>query len=863
MSAYKYSGYTLLKPILTLEDHEMVNQENSPFILLGTILLNLTCKSTQHNTEEFIKEDGVTIIYNLLTKCLVNEDISENSTTFQVVQSCVHTISDLSLSDKGITAMLNYPNLFSELSRYCRFTHIPSIVKYSLTAIARLSRNEKCQEMLISGYNCVLWSIIPLLFRYDSTQVKDEDKNENDEELTNNIQLAANEVAELATYTLSRLSGYLPGKLSTPIHPLIRNIVRNIFTASISDLLQNEDAKDFLEIITFKIETPYMIWNKTMMEQLLNRVSEVDRAQLEVGKSDISILNDFRYSSLEKELYIGSVYIRVYINTPSFKISKEEKFCVALLDYIEEQKVNEENELYRTKYRNQVRDTIKSLILILKQNKELSVFISKRYTLLFSFLLPDSQGLFNPEDELRDIVLVLISLSIDHQSCLAVFLNEQLTPILLHLILSNVPSSLAALQIILPLLEKSDVIRVVIDYSGHLLFLCLLMSSDENNSRNMRSTAALCLSRILNDNVEGHKMMLFVRRFLPQILAFGIKEQPDLAIKKIEINHETPEIIWTDNMRIVLRTNLSELLHQLDQSFKLKLRYDFPEKYKISYEELKNEINVGGVYLRLFLKDPKYTLRAPKIFIESSLKLLCDEGKKEIKRASGGMPEEDEIKYDIEKDATQVDELKDKLFNVLASCLVCAIRTNVSLIDHVAYLGYISKLVGLLQKSAEVFPHGDLTDAIIRILRECSRSKMCVDKFEETEILAAVKMTLEPLGPEAGTTLEAISLLLDNKSSLLVEKALEDDYIDLLMNCLDNPMKEVIDVATAKVMCVNILKRLSKDKIHGKVVQEKLDEYDKWSEYKHQKHDLFISKNPKSDHYLRKANDTLAIEDKK
>ena len=51
-----------------------------------------------------------------------------------------------------------------------------------------------------------------------------------------------------------------------------------------------------------------------------------------------------------------------------------------------------------------------------------------------------------------------------------------------------------------------------------------------------------------------------------------------------------------------------------------KLEWAPPEDYRIQFEGLSSELYVGGVYVRLFLKNPGFPLREPKVFLEGLLK---------------------------------------------------------------------------------------------------------------------------------------------------------------------------------------------------------------------------------------------------
>lgn len=47
--------------------------------------------------------------------------------------------------------------------------------------------------------------------------------------------------------------------------------------------------------------------------------------------------------------------------------------------------------------------------------------------------------------------------------------------------------------------------------------------------------------------------------------------------------------------------------------------FSLPPAYSFTYPRLAGELYVGGVYVRLFLKTPKYAIRNPKRFVEGLL----------------------------------------------------------------------------------------------------------------------------------------------------------------------------------------------------------------------------------------------------
>lgn len=84
-------------------------------------------------------------------------------------------------------------------------------------------------------------------------------------------------------------------------------------------------------------------------------------------------------------------------------------------------------------------------------------------------------------------------------------------------------------------------------------------------------------------------------------------------------------------------------------------------------------MKVGGIYVRLFLKDPKFPLRNPKRFLEGLLDQYLSS-----------------IAATHYESSQAVDPELPLLFS---AALVSLLRVHPALADHVGYLGYVPKLV--------------------------------------------------------------------------------------------------------------------------------------------------------------------------
>jgi hypothetical protein len=96
------------------------------------------------------------------------------------------------------------------------------------------------------------------------------------------------------------------------------------------------------------------------------------------------------------------------------------------------------------------------------------------------------------------------------------------------------------------------------------------------------------------------------------------------SLKVLDDVVENPELIWTAEMQGELRSALTTLVSKSSSgrssagSAKLIFEnsLDMDHNYVVVFRQLANELYVGGVYIRLYLKQPTFHLTNPIFFAE-------------------------------------------------------------------------------------------------------------------------------------------------------------------------------------------------------------------------------------------------------
>lgn len=165
-----------------------------------------------------------------------------------------------------------------------------------------------------------------------------------------------------------------------------------------------------------------------------------------------------------------------------------------------------------------------------------------------------------------------------------------------------------------------------------------------------------------------HQVRISVCRFLPGVFLDAMIESPQIAVQMFESTHEHPELIWNDKTRDTVIQSVLRVSgdYWKQQANNPKHLWKDPETLK---DITSDELVVSGVYLKLFISNPSWTLRKPKQFLSDLLDFLSAT----VSQAS------------TPKDVDNLD--------VAANALVALLYAQPNLADAVPVLGHIPKFL--------------------------------------------------------------------------------------------------------------------------------------------------------------------------
>ena len=199
-------------------------------------------------------------------------------------------------------------------------------------------------------------------------------------------------------------------------------------------------------------------------------------------------------------------------------------------------------------------------------------------------------------------------------------------------------------------------------------------------------------------------------------------------LKLFDKETETPEVIWNGEMRGELRAALAE---QLDSFVKGRSEHSSEDAkpFQLSpsagakYRSLQDELYIGGVYVRLFLKEPTFNLRDPTGFLEK----LMIRWTHELEVYTS--PNASASKGDSEPSSTSgtVTEAQQDVLQLVTSASIYLCKIRDSLCDKLAEWGYMTKGLALLHDVLECDLSGAPLLSIMRIFHVAANRQINVE----------------------------------------------------------------------------------------------------------------------------------------
>uniref|UniRef100_A0A3B3Y3K6 J domain-containing protein n=1 Tax=Poecilia mexicana TaxID=48701 RepID=A0A3B3Y3K6_9TELE len=783
LEPYKYAGYPMLIKTIKMEtDDGQLFSKTSPLLPAAAELAFHTVNCSALNAEELRRENGIEILLEALSRCVAVLTASSKPDDM-AVQVCGHICRCYSVAaqfEECREKIIELPNIIRDLCHILFYGKgLPKTAALAVQCVSSFAIDFFLQTHLYHAG--VLWHLLVYLFNYDYTLEESGVQANQD----TNQQEVANSLAKLSLVALSRLGGYTQTPKTNgvdgtpPENPTIRKSLAAMLTPYISRKLGTGSPAEVLKLLNSNSENPYLIWNNGTRAELLEFLEGQQEGNIKRGENDKSFGADFMFGDHNKELIVGEIFVRVYNEQPTFPLEHLLPVCW----------------------------TTWALRVTKWSPSSTCWFFSScigHFKLLFSLLRVHGAG------RVQQLVLEVVNTVTSNQECVS-NIAESLVLSNLLLLLHSLPSSRQmVLETLHALTSNTKIIKEAMA-KGALIYLLDLFCNCTHPQ--VRTQTAELFSKMTSDKLVGPKVRLTLMRFLPGVFMDAMRDNAEAAVQIFEGTHENPELIWNDTSREKVSTTVREMMleHFKQQKDNPDVNWKLPDDFTVAYGAGQGEVEVGGVFLRIFIAQPGWVLRKPRDFLVSLLETLSEL---------------------LEKNSPNGESLE-----TVTTAAVCLFSTQSHLADQVPPLGHLPRILAALNHKNNAVPKSS-----IRLIHVLSDNELCVRSMASLETIGPLMAGMKSRADMAGLACEALNRMFQKEQTELVAQALRVELVPYLLKLLEGIGLETLENPSAtKAQIVKALKSMTRSLQYGEQVNEILARSSVWSAFKDQKHDLFIS----------------------
>jgi DnaJ family protein C protein 13 len=340
------------------------------------------------------------------------------------------------------------------------------------------------------------------------------------------------------------------------------------------------------------------------------------------------------------------------------------------------------------------------------------------------------------------------------------------------------------------------------------------------------------------------------------------------SLKVLDAICENPELVWTAEMQGELRHALNSMLGgsygaagggAAGDAEAFSVPPQIAPDFFVKYRQLAGEIYVGGVYIRLYLKQPTFRLSNPVLFLEKLVEFWESCFNIQVPTATGNA-KMGSMSGTAASDSRALVLGNEDFIGLLTSCIVCVVKGEPSVVDHLITWGFVQNLPVLLQRALRANRRGTPMVCTVRILFAL------VVRLEVVENLASCKVDIieqltnclkdgDSIPRDAAVVVELLKKIfqtpycryMDQFVSMALRVNLPTLVLNKILGASAADLSHVANVSALRIHAVDLLKAIlaAGDEQSVAQLQALLDLHPAWRDFKHQSHDLFLTVRPR------------------
>lgn len=743
---FKYSAYRTLLLFVKriLESHDLDNSYTAKLMHTAMNLLFYSCLVSPLNAEELIREGGVLVLAEILrsyVKYICSLQIIEKSCNdlllpiqMETLVHVVHTIAGISYYESGRQALESLPDFLEFFYNWQTCVDLHSLggniygcnllKRYALEGVINMVKTKGLQRRL--SKSSVVWNLIQSCLDYDpSIELSSPDTNQCQRSLS---KVELNYCGGLAGRALGMLCGVMDGEFSSPPNQSLFNLMKHVLTPPIATMLRSNNTEKLLRTLNVVVKSPIIMWDINMKEELKSFVSHMEstlRSKKEQSL-DEDVVKRFKYSNLSDQIIVGGVYVRMFNDMDLIDLIKDipsmPVFVHSLVKFVGRSIANDigdcdaiDRSFVESRPINDLDDKqddcvesiwcpitddkfvvcLKAVLRLAKADGIFDEILCEAHSagILLSLMRVDSKC------ECFPIAIEILAELCPKQTFAEAVLKRGLIPWYLTLLeflecqsSEDTRKKNPRWSVLEFLVSCSAVATHLVNSSGWLELLALVVGCERFTTVWFnRNGSAQVLAQLLCDPQVSSIAASKLQKFIPPGLVTTLKKNgAEAMILTFDKDNETPELIWDGSMRFEVRNIISDVICTIFDADNRRVTqnkvFSLPSEFHFSYNRLKGEVCIGGVYLRLFLKlQSSCQLQDPTGFLESLLFKWATE-----LESANNRPLDNEMPADSDKK---------KVIDLVTEATLLAFELYPFLRQKVSSWGYTKQIVHYLIKS--------------------------------------------------------------------------------------------------------------------------------------------------------------------
>ena len=565
-----------------------------------------------------------------------------------------------------------------------------------------------------------------------------------------------------------------------------------LFTPQLGMVIRSRPTSEALSTLTSTTTTPYLIWNNKTRAELKDYIDAHLSGTMEWTPNEYTL---FRFPSLENELVICGVYVRIF--------NEQIRTCAPLPDPLLFLRAAFKRNDVTGEHARQRALAIANVF----EQYDVATTVCNDSDLL--------QGLFDmleeaPQDAaVQENILRCVKRLISVAACVEIIAKSKVLSkllILLHpaeFLPQVVPLAQALFSVTTGL--QQGILR------GGLLYL--LNHFVNGSELEVRVLVAQLIAKMSTTPGIGPKVSLTMSKFFPLAIIDALKMDPRGAVMVLDSTAETPELIWNP----VMKKDVGTFIAKMTKAFHAKqltdptVKWQVPDSFTYKYKDLENELCVGGVFIRVLNKNPTTPLNNPNTFTDGLMSKYCEAVKGRDKQ----------------------------MMDLLAKTAAVFYTNQPQNLDYVASSGHLSKLVGMLQSAP--------SESLFVLLQVVVTNKECKERLIDDNAVQLVAMNVSKSPKDSQLVADVLRSMTENvecKGVLcFVPRLCNEEVQAALFAVLDGTLDKQIGQSApeVKALIVDALQNAIQDTAHGDELEQRLNEHPSWQKYSRQKHVLYLS----------------------